>query len=109
MGIFDAAIPDRYEKNPMFIVLENYVLDSIGELEPEKYAKLNEILTKTFGGTDWKKTIRETYDLPPETDANLQQLWKQRQAEADLKQETLTPDVFARQVVDEMFSNLGGG
>jgi hypothetical protein len=108
MGLLDSSIPDRYEQNPMFVILENYVLDSIGKLEPDKYARLNEVISRNLGGTDWKKTIREQYDLPPDTDANLKQLWQEAIAEADAKQESLTPEDFARDVVDEMFADLGG-
>ena len=28
---------DRYEQRPLLLVLENYILDCIGELEPEKH------------------------------------------------------------------------
>ena len=111
MGLFDSAIPSRYEQNPMFIILENYVLDSIGHLDPEKYARLNDVISRNLGGgegTDWKQTIREQYDLPPDTDANLKTLWQQRIAEANAQQESLTPEDFAREIVDTMFSDLGG-
>ena len=101
------SIPDRYEKNPMFVVLENYVLDALGLLAPEKSAKLNEMISRTFGGKDWKQTIRAQFDLPRETDENLRALWKGRQEEADVKQEETSPEDFAREVVDEMFADLG--
>src|SRR5262245_59690996 len=111
MGLFDSAIPSRYEQNPMFIILENYVLDSIGRLEPEKSARLNEVILRNFGGKpgeDWKTIIRKNYDLPRDTDDNLKTLWAQRSAEADLKQEDISPEDFAREVVDDMFADLGG-
>jgi hypothetical protein len=102
------SIPDRYEKNPMLVVLENYVLDALGLLEPAKATKLNEMICRTFGGKDWKQTIRQQFALPPDTDTTLRQLWKSRQEEAEAKQEDLAPEDFARSVVDEMFTGLGG-
>src|ERR1035437_547526 len=101
------SIPDRYEKNPMLIVLENYVLHTIGKLEAEKIKTLNDMICRTFGGTDWKQVIREQFDLPKETDENLRQMWKQAQEEADAAQEDISPEGFAQQVVDELFSDLG--
>jgi hypothetical protein len=108
MGLLDDALPERYEKNPMFVLLENYVLDAIGHLEPEKAERLNEVLTRNFGGDDWRKTLRQQFDLPQETDENLTLMWRQRQDEADAKGEGVSPEQFAREVVDEMFSDLGG-
>ncbi len=110
MGIFDNPIPDRYEKNPMLAILENYVLDAIGKLDPEKVAKLNDMMCRTFGGTDWKKTLREQFDLPPDTDENIRLMWKQRLEEADALQQDgdLAPEDFARTTVDDMFEGLGG-
>jgi hypothetical protein len=107
MGMMDDSIPDRYENNPMLIVLENYVLDAIGMLEPEKEKLLNDMIRRTFGGDDWKQTLRTQFDLPPETDDNLRRLWKQRQEEADLAQQDLAPEQFARETVDELFTGLG--
>ena len=108
MGLMDDAVPERYEKNPMFVILENYVLDAIGQLEPEKAARLNDVVCRNFGGTDWRETLRDQYDLPKDTYENLRLLWKQRQAAADEMQESVTPEDFAREVVDEMFSDIGG-
>ena len=110
MGMFDDAIPDRYEKNPMLAILENYVLDAIGKLEPEKAVKLNEMICRTFGGTDWKKTLREQFDLPPDTDESIRLMWKQHLEEADVLQQggDLSPEDFARTTVDDMFEGLGG-
>jgi hypothetical protein len=110
MGLLDDAIPDRYEKNPMLAVLENYVLDAIGKLDPASAAKLNQMICKTFGGTDWKATLRDQFDLPKDTDDTLRHMWQQslEQADAEQKEEPLSPEAFAREAVDEMFTGLGG-
>jgi hypothetical protein len=107
MGLLDDAVPERYEKNPMLAVLENYVLDAIGKLEADKAEMLNKMICQTFGGTDWRKVVRDQFDLPRETEENLRAMWKQAQEEAEVEQEDLSAEEFARDVVDELFSDLG--
>ena len=102
------SISDRYEHNPMLVLLENYILDAMGLLEPEKSSKLNEIVCRTFGGNDWRNTIREQFQLPRDTSAALKVLWKQRQEEANAKQEETSPEMFAQQVADEFVADMGG-
>jgi len=92
----------------MLIVLENYVLDAIGKLEPEKSAKLNEMIGRTFGGKDWRGTVREQFALGKETDENLRAMWKQKLEEGEANQRDVEAEDFAREAVDEMFSGLGG-
>lgn len=101
------SIPDRYEHNPMLALVENYILDSIGLLPPDHAAKLNDIVCRTFGGTDWRKTLGDQLRLPPDTHATLKTLWKQRQEEADTKQEDLSPEQFAQQMADELMTDMG--
>lgn len=107
MGLFDAAVPGRYESNPMLAVLENYVLDAIGKLEPEKAVTLNDIVCRTFGGTDWKKTIREQFGLPADADKQFKAAWKQAQEEADTKQEDVSAEQFARDIADDLAADTG--
>ncbi len=101
------SIPDRYEQNPMLVLIENYILDTLNKLEPAKTAQLNAIVCRTFGGTDWRKAIREQFQLPPDTDTTLRQLWNQRQEEANAQQTDLSPEDFARDQADELFQNMG--
>ena len=107
--MLEDSIPDRYESNPMLVVVENYVLDAIGALEPEKAVLLNEMICRTFGGKDWKAVVRQQFDLPAETDDNLRVMWSQRQEEAEAQQRDVAPEDFAREAADEMFRDMGGG
>ena len=104
----DDSIPERYEKNPLFAVLENYILDTIGALGADKAHLLSQMVCQIWGGAPaaWKKTLRSTLDLPDSTDADILRLWKQKQEEAGLRQESMTPEDFAQQVVDENYANL---
>jgi len=101
------SIPDRYEQNPMLVLVENYVLDAIGKLEQEKVQKLSEIVTRTFGGKDWRKALESQLDLPADTSATVREMWKQRQGEAEVKQEDLTAEDFAREMADQLFADMG--
>ena len=101
------SIPDRYEHNPMLVLVENFVLDAIGRLDSEQAARLNDIVNRTFGGTDWRTTLRHQLALPADTQTTLNTLWRRRQEEAELKQEDLTVEDFARQMADELFRDMG--
>ena len=108
MGLLDDAIPERYEKNPMLIVVENFILDAIGKLAPDKEQRLSEMLNRTFGGTDWRATVRNQMDLPSEIAEQLQAEWQRCLAESDAKQEdAISPEDFARAVADELFEGRG--
>lgn len=101
------SIPDRYEKKPMLILIENYILDTLGALEPAKVAKLNDIVCRTFGGKDWRQALRRQFHLPPDADQSLLAVWKQRQEEAEATQQELSPEDFAREQADQIFRDLG--
>jgi hypothetical protein len=108
MGMLDdAALPDRYEHNPMLAVLENFILAAIDALAPEDEKKLAEIVNRTFGGTDWKKTIRDQFGMPPDADAQFRTAWKQRLEEAEMIQEECPPEQFAREVADDIVADTG--
>jgi hypothetical protein len=100
-------IPARYQNNPLLVILENYVLHAIGHFPEDKTAAMAEVITTTFGGTDWTKTLRKEFDLPDDTDETLTRMWKQRQEEAEETQTEITPELFAQEAVDTLFADLG--
>ena len=74
------AEPERYQGRPLLIVLENYVLDCIGELEPEKQQIAVSVVQRVFGGgEDWKATVRSELELGASLDPHLRQLWARNQ------------------------------
>jgi lysophospholipase L1-like esterase len=103
----DPDIPARYQNNPLLVILENYVLHSIGHFPEDKTAAMAEVITTTFGGTDWTQTLRKEFDLPDNTDQTLTQMWQQRQEEAQETQTEITPEQFAQEAVDTLFADLG--
>jgi hypothetical protein len=58
--IAESAEPGRYAGRPLLIVLENYVLDCIGEMPPDKQALVRSVVQRVWGGgDDWKATVRD--------------------------------------------------
>ena len=101
------AEPHRYAGKPLLILLENYVLDCIGELEPGKHAHLRSAVQKTFGGgEDWKLTLRNQLQLGEDLDHNLQDLWRRNQDIARQNNVALHPVQFAKMIADTNFAHL---
>ena len=99
--------PERYKGRPLLIVLENYVLDCIGELSPEQQEGLTALVQQVFGGqSDWKKTIREVLHLEDSMDETIRRLWARNQELARQQQAELHPVQFAKMLVDENFAHL---
>ena len=103
----DVQRNDRYAGKPLLILLENYVLDCIGELPLDKQAGLREIVKRVYGGGDnWKATLRDTLRLGESIDNSFREMWAKNQQIAKQANQTLTPEQFARMVVDQNFSEL---
>lgn len=102
-----AAGDDRYAGKPLLILLENYVLDCIGQFPEDKRAAMVAVTTRVFGGDDdWKSTVRTTLQLGESLDEHLRQMWVTNQQIAAQTGQTLSPTDFARMVVDKNFSSL---
>lgn len=99
--------PERYEGRPLLVILENYILDCIGELSTEQQEGLTNIVQKSFGGNgDWKKTVRDTLQLDESIDEHFQQMWRRNCALAKEHRTELHPVQFAKMVVDKNFAHL---
>jgi len=98
---------DRYAGRPLLILLENYVLSCIGQLPADKEAGLLSVTQRVFGGgDDWKATMRSTLQLGGSLDESLRQMWTTNQERARQANVTLTPEDFARMIVDQNFGHL---
>jgi hypothetical protein len=101
------AEPERYKGRPLLIVMENYVLDCIGELAADKQDGIRKIVQKVWqGGDDWKKTVRAQLHLEDSIDDVIRGLWEKNQKIANESNAVLHPVEFAKMVVDENFSQL---
>src|SRR5579862_3006467 len=95
------AEPERYAGRPLLIVLENYVLDCIGELPPDKQALACSIVQRVWGGgdDDWKATVRAQLRLEPSLDESLQGMWSRNRELAKRHDQPLHGVQFASAVV----------
>ena len=101
--------PERYAGRPLLIVLENYVLDCIGELPLDKQALTRSVVQRVWGGPDdWKETVRQQLQLEPGMDDELSGMWARNQRLAKQHNQVLHAVQFARMVVDENFAHLIG-
>lgn len=101
------AESDRYVGRPLLIVLENYVLDCIGELHPDKQVLARSIVQRLWGGgNDWKATVRSQLHLESSLDESLSGMWSRNQALAKQHQQSLHPIQFAKMIVDQNFASL---
>lgn len=98
---------DRYNHKPLLILLENYVLDCIGHLSEPNATNIIGLVQRVYGGgVDWKATLRSTLHLENAIDENLRQMWLRNQDLAKQANQSLSPEDFARMVVDQNFSGL---
>jgi hypothetical protein len=90
-------------------VLENYVLDCIGELPPDKLALVRSIVQRVWaGGEDWKATVRTQLQLDAGLDESLRGMWSRDGELARQHNQQLHAIQFAKMVVDENFAHLIG-
>lgn len=105
-----SAQPDRYAGRPLLIILENYVLDCIGELSPEKQKNMASVVQSVFGGGgDWKQTLRETLHLDGAMDEQIRHSWQTDKGVDIAIQQVfgeVSPDQFAQLFVDANFAHL---
>jgi hypothetical protein len=94
----------------LLVLLENYVLSCIGQLPRDKESRLSSITEHVFGGgSDWKTTLRARLQLSDTIDFILCQMWTTNQKRAQLVNQSLSPEDFARMVVDQNFAHLVPG
>ena len=102
--------PDRYAGRPLLMILENYVLDCIGELSPEKQKNMVSVVQSVFGGgEDWKQTMRETLHLDIAIDEQIRHSWQtDRGVDVAIQQVfgEVPPEQFAQMFVDANFAQL---
>lgn len=101
------AEPERYRGRPLLIILENYVLSAIGELDPEKNATMLPIVQHVYGGgDDWRATMRTHLHLEDGLDESLRGMWARNLEIAWKEGTTLHPIQFAKMIVDQNWAAL---
>jgi len=100
--------PDRYAEKPMYMLLDCYVLWSIGELSDELDAKLTVItpsLKSAFkvDGDDWRQIVAAGMQLPDDFSDEVRRLWRDNVERFEAAGARAVPLDFARAFVDEAF------
>lgn len=73
----------RYQANPSYVFFENYVLDVLGKLPPEKSASIQAMnLQKIFSAraSEWREVLREVLHLSETIDIAILDLWVRNRA-----------------------------
>ena len=108
---------DRFETEPLLLLLEGYVLACIGELTPEGETRLGEVVDKAFAGDqrvaadggnltgDWQARLRANLQLDGSLDDTIRTIWRETRA-LQTDEEPVTPKAFARMVVAQNFAHL---
>jgi len=98
---------ERYDRKPLLVVLECYVLDCIGKLSPDKQHKMKLMVQKVWGGSDdWKATVRQQLELGESIDQSIQTMWSKNQAIASNQGIELHETSFTKMLVDENFADM---
>ena len=93
----------RYRGKPMLILLENYALDVIRKLPPDKQNGLAAITRKVWGGgDDWRATIRAQMEWDGRIDAEILDNWREFQAAAAKQGQPPNELIFAQTFADEV-------
>jgi len=94
-------------RSPAAVLLESYVLDTIGALSDERAKQASRVVQRVFDREpgNWRAGLREEFGLAPGTDDQLRAMWLQARAVASRQQSDITPDQFAAMVVEENFSD----
>ena len=91
--------------NPILRLLEAFVLDRIGELEPEAEAEARRLMKRAFGSSArWQSRLQRELGVTEAVNDQLRAMWKRAKAVAAEKGLTIEPAEFARMVVDENFA-----
>ena len=94
----------RYEGKPLLRLIELYVIDAIGELQPDDAANLESMSPKlqqlydTDG--DWRAAISKAMAFPDSLPETIRDMWARNREIAEQNGATLTAEDFAVMFVD---------
>ena len=98
--------PGAPRRTPLFRLLESYVLDAIGELEPADEAVTARTVRAVFQSKQpWREVLSEQFGFTEVLRDQLVTLWTEGQEAARAQGTELKPGAFATMVVDENFSD----
>jgi len=96
----------RYQKTPVYLFFEKYILDVIGELSNDKETVLQQInLQATFNTKQsaWKDVIREVLHLSSTIDTAILFQWYKTVEEHQIQSTSADSDIFCKRFVNDYF------
>lgn len=98
------AEPERYEGRPLLLLIENWILDCIGELEADKQPQMQEAVSTAFHSEGpWRETFPDLLDLDVAIEKEFRQLWEEHRDQENSDGTLVTPVQFAKLIADENF------
>ncbi|HLX63856.1 MAG TPA: hypothetical protein VKX17_21470 [Planctomycetota bacterium] len=99
------AKPDtRYTGRPLIALLEMFVLEYIGELDPKRRALAQKLVHSTWGKGNWLEVTRKQLKIKEGIGDYLKKKWRENLVIAREKNLSLTPNDFAVAIVDANWS-----
>jgi len=98
----------RYKANPIYLIFECYIEDTVGHLPEVKSKALQDMnLQKVFKtkATDWRAVIRETLHLSDTIDIAIQDLWYQNRGAFMDENGRADTYVFSQVFTDELMED----
>ena len=96
-----------HKGRPLLLIIENYVLDCVGALGPERQLQIRAVVERAFGGeAGWRRTVSGVLDLGESLDEELRRMWQQNQEIARANGTALHPAQFAKMVADQNLAHL---
>lgn len=93
----------RYQENPVKLFFEDYVLDTIGEMTPERSREIQELNLRRIFKTRsaaWREVLEETLHLSETLPLAILDLWFRNRAAARKQGAAYDPRAFAMDLVD---------
>jgi hypothetical protein len=101
------SVPERYRNRPLLVMVENYILDCIGELQPREQEAIARLVQHAIEpNADWRQTLRQYLHFDAAMDDELRNLWTTNRKIAAENDSELTAIHFARMIVDDNFPEL---
>jgi len=77
------ASAKRYDGRPILIIIENYVMGVIGELDTAKHTAIAGVVQSVWGsGADWMGTVRKELGWEKSIDDAIHENWRDYQKTA---------------------------
>lgn len=102
---------ERHQEKPIMLIVESYILDTLGHLGKKQRQHTQSIVHKALGQDSpknhtWREILKGTLGLSSEFDDEIRSLWEKNKAIAAEEGLELTPEFFAQMIADDNFSHL---